>query len=133
MFVGCIAVASITLAGTWGRRTESAECADHEMDGSRRALPLLSALLVHRPLMGDQRRGMVDRRRQGAKSIGVLSWRSVMGTILLVVLILLLVGALSTWPHSANWGVCAKRRARFGCLDSGDSGADRAALVGQRY
>ena len=27
-----------------------------------------------------------------------------MGTILLVVLILLLVGALPTWPHSANWG-----------------------------
>jgi hypothetical protein len=27
-----------------------------------------------------------------------------MTTILLVVLILLLVGALPTWPHSANWG-----------------------------
>jgi uncharacterized protein DUF3309 len=27
-----------------------------------------------------------------------------MNTILLVVLILLLVGALPTWPHSANWG-----------------------------
>ncbi|MEP7150950.1 MAG: DUF3309 family protein [Nitrospira sp.] len=27
-----------------------------------------------------------------------------MGTILLVVLILMLVGALPTWPHSANWG-----------------------------
>ncbi len=27
-----------------------------------------------------------------------------MGTILLVVLILLLVGALPTWPHSAKWG-----------------------------
>jgi hypothetical protein len=27
-----------------------------------------------------------------------------MGTILLVILILLLVGALPTWPHSANWG-----------------------------
>jgi hypothetical protein len=26
-----------------------------------------------------------------------------MGTILLVILILLLVGALPTWPHSANW------------------------------
>jgi hypothetical protein len=25
-------------------------------------------------------------------------------TILLVILILLLVGALPTWPHSANWG-----------------------------
>jgi hypothetical protein len=27
-----------------------------------------------------------------------------MGTILLVVLILLLVGALPTWPHSSGWG-----------------------------
>ena len=26
------------------------------------------------------------------------------GTILLVVLILFLVGALPTWPHSKNWG-----------------------------
>jgi hypothetical protein len=27
-----------------------------------------------------------------------------MNTILLVVLILLLLGALPTWPYSANWG-----------------------------
>jgi hypothetical protein len=27
-----------------------------------------------------------------------------MGTILLVILILILVGALPTWPHSKNWG-----------------------------
>ncbi|OGB32903.1 MAG: DUF3309 domain-containing protein [Burkholderiales bacterium RIFCSPLOWO2_12_FULL_61_40] len=27
-----------------------------------------------------------------------------LGTILLIVLILLLVGALPTWPHSSNWG-----------------------------
>lgn len=27
-----------------------------------------------------------------------------MSTILLVILILLLVGALPTWPHSASWG-----------------------------
>lgn len=27
-----------------------------------------------------------------------------LGTILLVVLVLLLLGALPTWPHSANWG-----------------------------
>ena len=27
-----------------------------------------------------------------------------MGTILLVILILFLVGALPTWPYSANWG-----------------------------
>lgn len=27
-----------------------------------------------------------------------------LGTILLIVLILLLLGALPTWPHSRNWG-----------------------------
>ena len=27
-----------------------------------------------------------------------------MGTILLIILILLLVGALPTWPHSSGWG-----------------------------
>ena len=27
-----------------------------------------------------------------------------LGTVLLIVLILLLVGALPTWPHSKNWG-----------------------------
>jgi hypothetical protein len=27
-----------------------------------------------------------------------------LGTILLVVLILILVGALPTWPHSRSWG-----------------------------
>jgi len=26
------------------------------------------------------------------------------GTILLIILILLLVGALPTWPHSSGWG-----------------------------
>lgn len=27
-----------------------------------------------------------------------------LGTILLVILILLLIGAIPTWPHSRNWG-----------------------------
>lgn len=27
-----------------------------------------------------------------------------LGTILLIVLVLFLVGAFPTWPHSANWG-----------------------------
>jgi hypothetical protein len=30
--------------------------------------------------------------------------RSMLSTILIIVLILLLVGALPTWPYSANWG-----------------------------
>jgi hypothetical protein len=28
----------------------------------------------------------------------------VLGTILLIVLVLMLVGALPSWPHSRNWG-----------------------------
>lgn len=27
-----------------------------------------------------------------------------LGTILIVVVILMLIGVLPTWPHSANWG-----------------------------
>jgi hypothetical protein len=27
-----------------------------------------------------------------------------LGTVLLVVLVLLLIGAIPTWPHSRNWG-----------------------------
>ncbi len=27
-----------------------------------------------------------------------------LGTILLIILILLLLGALPTWPHSSSWG-----------------------------
>jgi hypothetical protein len=27
-----------------------------------------------------------------------------LGTILIIILVLFLVGALPTWPHSANWG-----------------------------
>ena len=26
------------------------------------------------------------------------------GTVLLIILVLLLIGALPTWPHSAKWG-----------------------------
>jgi hypothetical protein len=33
-----------------------------------------------------------------------LKGKLMLGTILLIVLILLLLGALPTWPHSRNWG-----------------------------
>ena len=29
-----------------------------------------------------------------------------LGTILLIILILLLIGALPTWPYSGGWGYC---------------------------
>jgi uncharacterized membrane protein affecting hemolysin expression len=31
-------------------------------------------------------------------------WRHTMNNIVIVLLVLLLVGALPTWPHSAEWG-----------------------------
>jgi len=30
--------------------------------------------------------------------------RAMLGTILLIILILLLIGAVPTWPHSRSWG-----------------------------
>lgn len=30
--------------------------------------------------------------------------KKMLGTVLLVILILILLGALPTWPHSRNWG-----------------------------
>jgi hypothetical protein len=42
--------------------------------------------------------GLVDRmRKKHNKSMSI-------GTILLVVIVLLLLGAIPTWPHSRNWG-----------------------------
>lgn len=30
--------------------------------------------------------------------------KSMLGTVLIIILILLLIGALPTWPHSSGWG-----------------------------
>lgn len=38
------------------------------------------------------------------KALPCIKRRKVMGTILLVILILMLVGVLPTWPHSRSWG-----------------------------
>jgi hypothetical protein len=40
-------------------------------------------------------------RRAASPHLGVYE---MLGTILLVLLVLFLVGALPTWPHSASWG-----------------------------
>lgn len=34
----------------------------------------------------------------------VIKEKNAMGTILLIVLVLLLIGALPTWPYSTGWG-----------------------------
>jgi hypothetical protein len=41
--------------------------------------------------------GNVSRRNERSGNMTI-------GTVLLVLLILFLVGALPTWPHSKNWG-----------------------------
>jgi len=38
-----------------------------------------------------------------------------MSTILMVILILLLIGALPTWPYSRSWGILPERRAGINC------------------
>ena len=38
------------------------------------------------------------------RTFGRTEMMKMLGTILLIVLILLLVGALPTWPHSSGWG-----------------------------
>jgi len=36
-----------------------------------------------------------EKKRQG---------KIMLGTVLIIILILLLIGAIPTWPHSAGWG-----------------------------
>jgi hypothetical protein len=40
----------------------------------------------------------------GRAAVNPLKERKAMSTILLILLILLLVGALPTWPYSSSWG-----------------------------
>jgi hypothetical protein len=48
---------------------------------------------------------MHDTTAKGARTeLGIIITETIMGTILLIILILLLVGALPTWPYSAGWG-----------------------------
>jgi hypothetical protein len=39
-----------------------------------------------------------------ARRILIQEFFVMLGTILLIILVLFLIGALPTWPHSANWG-----------------------------
>jgi hypothetical protein len=57
---------------------------------------------------GSRSIGVSERRRSsgsGACPINLLRRNAMsLGTILLVVLVLLLIGAFPTWPHSQSWG-----------------------------
>ena len=41
-----------------------------------------------------------------------------LGTVIIVILILMLIGVLPTWSHSASWGCwcCLKRLSTFGAV-----------------
>src|SRR6266849_236391 len=45
-----------------------------------------------------------NRRETGRRRPRCSKWRDAMSTILLVILILILIGALPTWPYSSGWG-----------------------------
>lgn len=52
-----------------------------------------------------------------------------MSTILLIILILLLIGALPTWAYSANRGVLPERGTRLSFAYSGDTIPHRTAFI----
>jgi Na+/melibiose symporter-like transporter len=47
---------------------------------------------------------MTSRRARAAQLRSNIMRAAMLGTILLIVLILLLVGAIPSWPHSRSWG-----------------------------
>ena len=48
--------------------------------------------------------GEIGPKMLGATAECAEARRMAMGLILLVILVLLLIGALPTWPHSRDWG-----------------------------
>lgn len=59
--------------------------------------------LSHRQPPAPERR-LLTRRRGTHRMPGRPETTMTLGTILLLVLILLLIGAVPTWPHSRSWG-----------------------------
>jgi hypothetical protein len=59
-------------------------------------------------LTGANRHKLASKRRgygwHRASLIRINERQNMIGTILLIVLVLLLIGALPTWPHSRSWG-----------------------------
>ena len=51
-----------------------------------------------------------------------------MGTILIVILVLVLVGALPTWPHSKSWGYYPSGGFGLDSFDFGHSASDGAGF-----
>jgi Na+/melibiose symporter-like transporter len=47
---------------------------------------------------------LIDHERARRRLVSIEENLMGLGTILLIVLILMLIGAIPTWPHSRNWG-----------------------------
>ena len=56
-----------------------------------------------------------------------------MGTILIILLVLLLLGALPTWPYSGSWGYYPSGGPGTGFADRGDPGAYGQSLSGAYF
>ena len=52
-----------------------------------------------------------------------------LSTILIIILILLLIGALPTWPYSSGWGYYPGRRPRAYIGHRDHSGVDGTTLI----
>jgi hypothetical protein len=71
-------------------------------------LPPLGTWIAHPHTSILPFRKLANRVLRGCRDRQVLSTQAeviyMLGTILLIVLILLLIGAFPTWPHSRSWG-----------------------------
>jgi hypothetical protein len=57
-----------------------------------------------RPVKDSLRRSYSKLQEQDSRNLRIRWKEDMLGMILIVVLILMLIGALPTWPHSRNWG-----------------------------
>lgn len=57
-----------------------------------------------RGLLPPAKSGPIAARRTNARAVGELERIGNMLTVLVVILLLMALGALPTWPHSRGWG-----------------------------
>jgi hypothetical protein len=61
-------------------------------------------IIFHRPVKDSACRSDPKLQQQDSCTTRIRGKENMLGTILIVVLILMLIGALPTWPHSRSWG-----------------------------
>jgi Protein of unknown function (DUF3309) len=92
--------------------------------GASAGTPVARESVAYRlPFSGDISALVRNQRAHGRTNMGI-------GTILIVLLILILIGALPTWPYSSGWGPEPRVGPRTTHLDhSPADGLDEAACV----